>query len=91
MVCLSVKTSLIRDSSQPLPDGGDLTLGELLRREGAEGVHVIGLALDDKTSHSNPLLETVSICLSNISVAHYQEMKTSSNVLLLGGRCMLTV
>jgi phospholipase D1/2 len=56
MVCLNVKTRLIHDSSQPLPDGGDLTLGELLRRKGAEGVHVIGLALDDKTSHSNPLL-----------------------------------
>jgi hypothetical protein len=85
MVCLNVKTRLIHDSSQPLPDGGDLTLGELLRRKGAEGVHVIGLASDDKTSHSNPFFETISICLSNISVAHYQEMKTSLNVLLLGG------
>jgi hypothetical protein len=32
-----------------------------------------------------PFFETISICLSNISVAHYQEMKTSLNVLLLGG------
>ncbi|KAH9569186.1 hypothetical protein CY35_03G118900 [Sphagnum magellanicum] len=53
-----VKVRLIRDSSHPSPDGGDLTLGELLRRKAAEGVRVLVLAWDDKTSHSNPFFKT---------------------------------
>jgi phospholipase D1/2 len=54
-----VKVRLIRDVSHPIPDGGDLTLGDLLRRKAAEGVRVLVLAWDDKTSHSNPFFKTV--------------------------------
>ncbi len=86
-----VKVRLIRDSSHPSPDGGDLTLGELLRRKAAEGVRVLVLAWDDKTSHSNPFFKTVSIYLWNISVIHYQATKSSLNVLLLRGGYMLTL
>ncbi|KAH9542560.1 hypothetical protein CY35_13G014100 [Sphagnum magellanicum] len=53
-----VKVRLIRDVSHPIPDGGDLTLGDLLRRKAAEGVRVLVLAWDDKTSHSNPFFKT---------------------------------
>ncbi|CAK9220914.1 unnamed protein product [Sphagnum troendelagicum] len=53
-----VKVRLIRDSSHPSHDGGDLTLGELLKRKAAEGVRVLVLAWDDKTSHSNPFFKT---------------------------------
>jgi hypothetical protein len=86
-----VKVRLIRDSSHPSPDGGDLTLGELLRRKAAEGVCVLVLAWDDKTSCSNPFFKTVSIYLWNISVIHYQATISSLNVLLLRGGYMLTL
>ncbi len=65
-----VKVRLIRDSSHPSPDGGDLTLGELLRRKAAEGVRVLVLAWDDKTSHSNPFFKTVSIYISGTSLSY---------------------
>ena len=34
-------------------------LGDLLKRKSAEGVRVLVLAWDDKTSHSSPFLKTV--------------------------------
>jgi phospholipase D1/2 len=36
-----------------------LTLGELLKRKSAEGVRVLMLVWDDKTSHQNPFIKTV--------------------------------
>ncbi|KAL3693763.1 hypothetical protein R1sor_007414 [Riccia sorocarpa] len=53
------KIKLMRDAKRPIPDGGDLTLGDLLKRKSKEGVRVLLLVWDDKTSHSNPLIKTV--------------------------------
>ncbi|KAH6782063.1 phospholipase D alpha 1 [Perilla frutescens var. hirtella] len=41
--------SLIRDSRRPKP-GGDITLGELLKQKASEGVRVLMLVWDDRTS-----------------------------------------
>ncbi|OIW19211.1 hypothetical protein TanjilG_20336 [Lupinus angustifolius] len=41
--------SLVRDSRRPKP-GGDITLGELLKKKASEGVRVLILVWDDRTS-----------------------------------------
>ncbi|KAK9268828.1 hypothetical protein L1049_000592 [Liquidambar formosana] len=41
--------TLVRDSRRPKP-GGDVTLGELLKRKASEGVRVLMLVWDDRTS-----------------------------------------
>lgn len=41
--------SLVRDSRRPKP-GGDVTLGELLKKKASEGVRVLMLVWDDRTS-----------------------------------------
>ncbi|VAH58505.1 unnamed protein product [Triticum turgidum subsp. durum] len=41
--------TLIRDTNRPKP-GGDVTLGELLKRKASEGVRVLMLVWDDRTS-----------------------------------------
>lgn len=46
------KVKLIREPTRPLPRGGDLTLGELLKYKSEEGVRVLLLVWDDKTSHN---------------------------------------
>lgn len=53
------KIKLIREPTRPLPRGGDLTLGELLKYKSEEGVRVLLLVWDDKTSHSTPFVNTV--------------------------------
>ncbi|XP_038703693.1 phospholipase D delta-like [Tripterygium wilfordii] len=45
------KIKLVREPTRPLPRGGDLTLGELLKYKSQEGVRVLLLIWDDKTSH----------------------------------------
>ncbi|XP_068651602.1 phospholipase D delta-like [Aristolochia californica] len=49
---------LVREPSRPLPDGGELSLGELLKYKSQEGVRVVMLIWDDKTSHDKFLLKT---------------------------------
>lgn len=41
--------SLVRDSRRPKP-GGDITIGELLKKKASEGVRVLLLVWDDRTS-----------------------------------------
>ncbi|KAJ6394595.1 hypothetical protein OIU77_023743 [Salix suchowensis] len=41
--------SLVRDSRRPKP-GGDITLGDLLKKKASEGVRVLMLVWDDRTS-----------------------------------------
>ena len=53
------KVRFWRDTTHPMPDGAELTLGELLKRKSAEGVRVLLLVWDDKTSHQNPFIKTV--------------------------------
>ncbi|KAJ7968041.1 Phospholipase D [Quillaja saponaria] len=49
---------LVREPSKPLPAGGELSLGELLKYKSQEGVRVVMLIWDDKTSHDKFLLKT---------------------------------
>lgn len=53
------KIKLVREPTRPLPRGGDLTLGELLKYKSQEGVRVLLLVWDDKTSHDKLFLRTV--------------------------------
>lgn len=53
------KIKLIREPTKPLPRGGDLMLGELLKYKSQEGVRVLLLVWDDKTSHDKLFLNTV--------------------------------
>lgn len=63
--------SLMRDTAgKKIRDGGDLTLGELLKRKSKEGVRVLLLVWDDKTSHNKALIKTVVLDLPfSISLA----------------------
>lgn len=53
------KVKLVREPTRPLPRGGDMTLGELLKYKSEEGVRVLLLVWDDKTSHDTFILKTV--------------------------------
>ncbi|KAG0586511.1 hypothetical protein KC19_2G096500 [Ceratodon purpureus] len=55
------KVRFWRDTTHPMPDGAELTLGELLKRKSAEGVRVLLLVWDDKTSHQNPFIKTEGV------------------------------
>ena len=57
------KVRLVREPTRPLPRGGDLTLGELLKYKSEEGVRVLLLVWDDKTSHDKVFLKTVRVLL----------------------------
>ncbi|CAH9143138.1 unnamed protein product [Cuscuta epithymum] len=52
------KIKLIREPTRELPAGGDLTLGELLKYKSEEGVRVLLLVWDDKTSHNKLFIKT---------------------------------
>lgn len=52
---------LVREPTRVLPAGGELTLGELLKYKSQEGVRVVILIWDDKTSHDKFLLKTVNV------------------------------
>ncbi|KAD2804601.1 hypothetical protein E3N88_37978 [Mikania micrantha] len=46
------KVKLVREPTKPLRSGWELTLGELLKYKSQEGVRVLLLVWDDKTSHN---------------------------------------
>ncbi|XP_077220019.1 phospholipase D delta-like isoform X2 [Tasmannia lanceolata] len=52
------KVKLVRESTRPLPPGGELTLGDLLKYKSQEGVRVCLLVWDDKTSHNKLFINT---------------------------------
>ncbi|PIA47017.1 hypothetical protein AQUCO_01400020v1 [Aquilegia coerulea] len=52
---------LVREPSKPLPSGGELSLGELLKFKSQEGVRVVMLIWDDKTSHDTLFLKTEGV------------------------------
>lgn len=54
------RIKLVREPTKPLPAAGELTLGELLKYKSEEGLRVILLVWDDKTSHDKFLFKTVS-------------------------------
>lgn len=53
------KTKLIRDVHRPVREGGNLTLGELLKKKASQGVRVLLLVWADKTSHDYSYFKTV--------------------------------
>ena len=55
------KVKLVREPTRPLPRGGDLNLGELLKYKSEEGVRVLLLVWDDKTSHDKYFISTVRV------------------------------
>ncbi|XP_027360843.1 phospholipase D delta [Abrus precatorius] len=55
------KVKLVREPTRPLPRGGDLTLGELLKYKSEEGVRVLLLVWDDKTSHDKVFFKTSGV------------------------------
>lgn len=57
------KVKLVREPTRPLPNGGNLNLGELLKYKSQEGVRVLLLVWDDKTSHSKFFINTVIIII----------------------------
>lgn len=59
------RVKLVRESSKLLPPGGELSLGDLLKYKSQEGVRVVMLIWDDKTSHDKFLLKTVMLILPN--------------------------
>ncbi|OAY62953.1 Phospholipase D delta [Ananas comosus] len=52
------QVKLVREPTRPLPSGGEMSLGELLKYKTQEGVRVVMLIWDDKTSHDKFLLKT---------------------------------
>ncbi|KAJ4843492.1 hypothetical protein Tsubulata_029123 [Turnera subulata] len=52
------KVKLVREPTRPLPSGGNLSLGDLLKYKSEEGVRVLLLVWDDKTSHSKFFIQT---------------------------------
>ncbi|KAK8916872.1 Phospholipase D delta [Platanthera zijinensis] len=59
------KIKLVREPSRPLPNGGELTLGELLKFKSQEGVRVCLLVWDDKTSHDKLFFKTTGVMASH--------------------------
>ncbi|OVA05224.1 C2 calcium-dependent membrane targeting [Macleaya cordata] len=55
------RVKIVREPTKPLPSGGELTLGELLKFKSQEGVRVMMLIWDDKTSHDKLLLKTEGV------------------------------
>ncbi|KAE8709881.1 Phospholipase D delta [Hibiscus syriacus] len=55
------EVKLVREQMRPLPKGGDLRLGDLLKYKSEEGVKVLVLVWDDKTSHSKFFINTAGV------------------------------
>ncbi|KAK7252996.1 hypothetical protein RIF29_37351 [Crotalaria pallida] len=55
------KIKIVREPTRPLPRGGDLTLGELLKYKSEEGVRVLLLVWDDKTSHDKLFFKSTGV------------------------------
>ncbi|KAK2663723.1 hypothetical protein Ddye_002297 [Dipteronia dyeriana] len=52
---------LLREPTKPLPAGGELSLGDLLKHKSQQGVCVVLLIWDDKTSHDKLLIKTEGV------------------------------
>ncbi|KAH6821403.1 phospholipase D delta [Perilla frutescens var. hirtella] len=55
------KVKLVREATRQLPRGGNLNLGDLLKHKSQEGVRVLLLVWDDKTSHSKFFINTTGV------------------------------
>ncbi|KAG7034062.1 Phospholipase D delta [Cucurbita argyrosperma subsp. argyrosperma] len=52
------KIKLVRETTRPLPRGGERILGDLLKYKSEEGVRVLMMIWDDKTSHDKFFINT---------------------------------
>ncbi|KAL6511903.1 hypothetical protein OROGR_021500 [Orobanche gracilis] len=64
------KVKLVREPTRPLPRGENLNLGDLLKYKSEEGVRVLLLVWDDKTSHNKFFINT-----SGVMQTHDEETK----------------
>ncbi|CAN8320846.1 unnamed protein product [Cochlearia groenlandica] len=55
------KVKLVRETSRRFPNGDDLSLGDLLKYKSEEGVRVLLLVWDDKTSHNKYFINTTGV------------------------------
>ncbi|CAL5324229.1 unnamed protein product [Camellia sinensis] len=58
---ISLKVKLIREPTRPLPRGGNLSLGDLLKYKSEEGVRVLLLVWNDKTSQNKFFVKTPGV------------------------------
>ncbi|XP_023003858.1 phospholipase D delta-like isoform X1 [Cucurbita maxima] len=79
------KVRLVREPSRPLPRGGDLTLGELLKYKSEEGVRVLLMVWDDKTSHDKFFISTEGLMQTHDEET-YKFFKHSSVICVLSPR-----
>ncbi|KAI6678759.1 hypothetical protein NL676_039555 [Syzygium grande] len=75
---------LVREPSREFPNGGELSLGELLKYKSEEGVRVVVLIWDDKTSRDKFLLKT-----DGVTQTHDEETKKFFRH--CGVRCVLAL
>lgn len=61
------KVRLVRESTKELPRIGESTLGELLKHKSREGVRVLLLVWDDRTSQRKVYLKTVRILVLHLA------------------------
>ncbi|KAL3639008.1 hypothetical protein CASFOL_016915 [Castilleja foliolosa] len=55
------KVRLVREPTRPMPRGENLNLGDLLKYKSEEGVRVLLLVWDDKTSHNKFFINTTGV------------------------------
>lgn len=80
------KIKLIREPTRPLPRGGDLTLGELLKYKSEEGVRVLLLIWDDKTSHDKLGVKTVRILIKFVCylfIMSFSKLRTNQPKIII--------
>ncbi|KAL7255616.1 hypothetical protein ACSBR1_009701 [Camellia fascicularis] len=58
---ISLEVKLIREPTRPLPRGGNLSLGDLLKYKSEEGVRVLLLVWNDKTSQNKFFVNTPGV------------------------------
>ncbi|CAI5463895.1 unnamed protein product [Closterium sp. Yama58-4] len=58
---VSTKIALMRDATRPMPEHGDMPLGELLVKKAKQGVRVLVLIWDDRTSLNNAAFRTAGM------------------------------
>ncbi|KAL4379743.1 hypothetical protein GQ457_02G013390 [Hibiscus cannabinus] len=78
------KIRLIREPTRPLPRGGDLNLGELLKYKSEEGVRVLMLVWDDKTNDKFGIIKKGQMDTHDEETRRF--FKHSSVICVLAGR-----
>jgi len=82
------KVRLVRDGNRPVVEGGDVTLGDLLKKKASQRVRVQVLTWDDKSSHDVLFIKTVLFFFLTIF-----KMQISSLILVMRNlvKCFLGI